>query len=464
MVDHGEVQPREPKVLRVRVVVPTAAVAAFSTVTLAGVAALGFASGSLDTEIPNRSSEWAVSTPGGVQVLGTLSDAAGITPQQDAPAGSEDAAAGRDADLEPNAGVGSHVDPTKAQRRPSGAQVSRRQVSRSSSATPSVTPPSNLSSIAHRARTDDQPAHGPAPSSLLQITLPAEVLLDARESVAQELTKGLVRELDAQHAESLRARLKSSAKVDVAVAEATGEAAQQGILAAQTVGGPNAAPSEVSEMAVQTFNAELPKQLTMSVQPVVLNALGTLSSEVSAAALSSALRSAATEAADAVYAEVAPQVGDQVVVLIATTDGSGVAAPTATVSTAPVPVTTSDPTDPTTTSGSTDKNDGPSRSTTTEPTSQPSTNPGTDRGTEPTETSTDAGTDRGTEPTSPTSTESATESSTSRGTGPASEPTNDQGAPASDQSGDPTSPTTVTTSATGSITVTVTPPTAGSDR
>jgi hypothetical protein len=338
-----------------------------------------------------------------------------------------------------------------------------------------------VSTVSHRAPIEEVAPD--APSSMMQITLPAEVLRSARRSVADGLSRGLRRELDAQHTENLQAQLQTSTDLDDAVAQATGDAAQQGIMAAQAASGPETPPSLVSDAAEQTFRAALPRQLTMSVQPVVLDVLGDLSSEVSAAALSSALGTAANQAAAQVSDQVAVQVGTQVASLVQTTEGSGVAAPTATVSADPmpeVPVTTApDSSDaPTTVDTSTDRPDGePGRSSTSEPTSStsdPATDPGTDRGTQPTETTeptdpgtdrgteptettepTDPGTDRGTEPTDPTpsssktATDTAAESNTSRGAGPTD---------------DPTSPTSVPTSATSTVTVTVTASTDGADR
>ena len=508
MVNHGEMQPREPKVLRVRVVVPTAAVATFSTLTLAGVAALGFASGSLDGEVPTRNADWAVNSPGSVRVLGPITTAAGATPES-VPL-SMDAAAGRDAAaLDPDNDpvvprAGSAVAPANQARQVSPGVGASPSASRSASrpANRPATPAKNLSSITHRAPTDKALVPAKAPSNMLKITLPARVLLQARQSVAAGLKMGLIRELDAQDTLSLEAELKSSTKLDDAVAKATGDAAQQGILAAQAASGPKAAPSVVSQVAEQTFRAELPRQLTMTVQPVVLNVLGDLSSEVSAAALSSALDTAATDAAAQVCEQVAEHVGDRVAVLVETTASPGVPAPTATVSTAPVPEVTLETTDASTPSPTfdheTDRPHDPVPSTSTEPTSVPTTepgrgaepsqtsaDPGTDRTTEPTsETRTDDGTDRRTEPTSETSTDSRTSTDTgtstrtvtrtetetsaetgpdsaSRGAGPASEPTDNRRNP--EHSSDPTSPTSVTTSATTSITVTG-PDTAGSDR
>src|SRR3954447_6525005 len=82
MVDNDRLQVREPKVLRVRVVAPTAAVAAFSTLTLLGVAALGFASGDLRSQPSSNDAHgnWVVTAPDTVQAVGTLSDQAVATP------------------------------------------------------------------------------------------------------------------------------------------------------------------------------------------------------------------------------------------------------------------------------------------------------------------------------------------------------------------------------------------------
>src|SRR3954453_23753388 len=82
MVENDRLQVREPKVLRVRVVAPTAAVAAFSTLTLLGVAALGFASGDLSSAPSSNDAHgnWVVTAPDTVQAVGTLTDQAVATP------------------------------------------------------------------------------------------------------------------------------------------------------------------------------------------------------------------------------------------------------------------------------------------------------------------------------------------------------------------------------------------------
>src|SRR5215213_6793519 len=86
MVEKDRLQHREPKVLRVRVALPAVAVAAFSTLTLAGVAALGFDPGGLDSESANPT--WDVASPASVQPLATLPDAAGIATPSSASASS----------------------------------------------------------------------------------------------------------------------------------------------------------------------------------------------------------------------------------------------------------------------------------------------------------------------------------------------------------------------------------------
>src|SRR3954453_15230159 len=216
MVENDRLQVREPKVLRVRVVAPTAAVAAFSTLTLLGVAALGFASGDLSSEPSSNDAHgnWVVNAPDTVQAVGTLTDQAVATPGS---------AQGGSVAVPPPAQSGSVAGsadlPTVAQGgRPGSTGQSTQTLSPGAAAgtsLPAVAPPN--ATPPHQAG-DAAPA---APTGELNIHLSMRLLTSTRQSVAENLRAGLRATLGAAKSEDLQQELTTSPALDTAVTDAT---------------------------------------------------------------------------------------------------------------------------------------------------------------------------------------------------------------------------------------------------
>ena len=365
MVDNDRLQAREPKVLRVRVVAPTAAVAAFSTLTLVGVAALGFASGDLRSQpSSNDAGSWIMTAPDTVQAVGTLSDQAVATP-----GAGQGAAQGGSSPVLPPTEAGSGSGAVSSGTLPvlpgagSGAASPSAQGSTGTSAggsLPVVSPPQQAG------------AAQPTGTGKLSIHLSLNLLASTRESVASNLRAGLRSTLGPAKSEDLQQELSSSTRLDDAVTNATSTAAESSLRAAQAASGPKVAPAEVSQAAALAFMRVLPDELTRTVHPVVMAALAKTGNEVNPATLDVVLSGATDDAAKQLSDLAVPQVQTQVVALVETTQGNGVPAPTATVTTEP-PVSATTTTEPDTrpsssSSTTTTDSSGSGRSTDTQPT------------------------------------------------------------------------------------------------
>ena len=340
MVDNDRLQVREPKVLRVRVVAPTAAVAAFSTLTLVGVAALGFASGDLRSQpSSNDAGSWIMTAPDTVQAVETLSDQAVATPGV-----GQGAAQGGSSSVVPPTEAGSGSGAVSSGTLPvlpgagSGAASPSAQGSTGTSAggsLPVVSPPQQAGAAA------------PTGTGELTIHLSLNLLASTRQSVASNLRAGLRATLGPAKSEDLQQELSSSSHLDDAVTNATSTAVESSLRAAQAVSGPKVAPAEVSQAAALAFMRVLPDELTRTVHPVVMAALAKTGNEVNPATLDVVLSGATDDAAKQLSDLALPQVQTQVVALVETTQGDGVAAPTATVTTEP-PVSATTTTEPST--------------------------------------------------------------------------------------------------------------------
>src|SRR5215217_3571665 len=211
MIDSDGQQAREPKVLRVRVVAPTAAVAAFSTLTLVGVAALGFASGDLGSEPSSSDAQWSVTSPRDVRAIATVSEQAAATPGLPGSAsgsGNTATASGNTAPSESAASsaVASGNAPADATPSPSvtqgGAVVGESAPSRP------VAVPSDASGAAAPAPAQAGTS-APLGTGQLSIRLSFALLEQARQSVAEGLQAGL-RTLSPVDSERLQRELSTS--------------------------------------------------------------------------------------------------------------------------------------------------------------------------------------------------------------------------------------------------------------
>ena len=402
MNDSDGQQAREPKVLRVRVVAPTAAVAAFSTLTLVGVAALGFASGDLGSEPSSSEAQWSVTSPRDVRAIATVSEQAAATPGV---AGSANAP-GNTASSQSAASsaVASGNAPADATPSPSvtqgGAVVGESAPSRP------VAVPSDASGAAAPAPAQAGTS-APLGTGQLSIRLSFALLEQARQSVAEGLQAGL-RTLSPVDSEHLQRELSTSPALNAAVTDATSTAAESSLRAAQEHSGPDVRPAVVTRAAETEFRRVLPEELTRTVHPVVMAALAETGAEVSPQMLDRALDDVTDDAARQLSALAVPQVRTQVAALVETTAGEGVSAPTAAVTTGPGP-------DVTATHGPTDGK-------------------ATDSGTTTDTATSDSGRSSGTNSTG-TSNDSSDPASGSRATSESSE--TNQRTPG----GDPTSPT-----------------------
>src|SRR5215218_5457413 len=335
MIDSDGQQAREPKVLRVRVVAPTAAVAAFSTLTLVGVAALGFASGDLGSEPSSSDAQWSVTSPRDVRAIATVSEQAAATPGV---AGSANAP-GNTASSQSAASSAATSGNAAADATPSLSVTQGGGVVGESAPGRPVAVPSDTSDSSGAAAPAPAQAGTPAPKGTgqLSIRLSFALLEQARQSVAEGLQAGLRRTLTPVDSERLQRELSTSPALNAAVTDATSTAAESSLRAAQEHRGPDVRPAVVTRAAETEFRRVLPEELTRTVHPVVMAALAETGAEVSPQMLDRALDDVTDDAARQLSALAVPQVRTQVAALVETTAGEGVSAPTAAVTTGPGP-------------------------------------------------------------------------------------------------------------------------------
>lgn len=333
--------------LAVRTGAPAAAVAAVSSLTLTGVAVLGFMPGGAAFSGLHAGSD-GLRGPGVVQAIPFAPPSSSTTSRQ------------------PSSGftVGS----------PSGGAVHRPENNNGSS--PAGPPRAGSGATSQPTGTSTSgPVRTPGlprPIIVAVGDLSDTLANSAREMVVQAVNTSLSAVMPPNQLLSVQASLGPA--VDLAVRTAVSSAAQDALNAATAATAANATPAEVSAVTTQTFRSSLPPALAATVPAAVsttLTTAGVVTPE--AAPVVDALVTVAASTASGDVADVTTQsVVDQVTTVV-TTPG---ATPTTPVLT-PSPTTSTEttaPTDTSTTSPSTEPTTSPSTTTSTdEPTGTPET-------------------------------------------------------------------------------------------